>query len=197
MRLPIGVPYRVLLFLYNEVQAMLFHLATKGKELPYISQLLSIFGIVEARQMRLLFSHLTDYRYGKIMARLHQEGMIYYESGGRYLCSRGYTLDPTRMQGSIRAFWVLIKLKDKAKGIFAGDPPALLSFSTGNTDYDMVPVNTGDLEKIAICPRYLPKDVRRLLIVSSMDETDGFAFRPQNDYVVEVSEDGDVQMYKM
>ena len=56
---------------------MTFARAVKNKELAYISRLLSIFGVVEERQMRLLFQHLEAKDYGKIMTRLHREGMIY------------------------------------------------------------------------------------------------------------------------
>ena len=37
---------------------MTFARAVKNKELAYISRLISIFGVVEERQMRLLFQHL-------------------------------------------------------------------------------------------------------------------------------------------
>ena len=44
---------------------MTFARAVKNKELAYISRLLSIFGVVEERQMQLLFQHLEAKDYGK------------------------------------------------------------------------------------------------------------------------------------
>ena len=39
----------------------------RGKELTVMVKLLSVFGVVEVRQMRELFSHLDTKKYGKIM----------------------------------------------------------------------------------------------------------------------------------
>ncbi len=40
-------------------------------------RLLTIFGVVEQRQMRLLFDHMSNRSYGQILARLRQEGLAY------------------------------------------------------------------------------------------------------------------------
>ena len=64
---------------------MLFSRASKGREVAYITELLSIFGIVEVRQMRRLFSHLSNAQYGQIISRLEREGIIYHDPGGQYL----------------------------------------------------------------------------------------------------------------
>ena len=45
----------------------------RGKELTVMVKLLSVFGVVEVRQMRELFSHLDTKKYGKIMTLLHRE----------------------------------------------------------------------------------------------------------------------------
>ena len=176
---------------------MKFSTATKDKEVAYITHLLSIFGIVEVRQMRMLFSHLSDAKYGKIMARLHQEGLVFHDPRGKYLSTSRYALNKAKIQDSVRTFWAFIKMKDKAKNFCSGEPPALISFSTGKTDCDMIPVNAENIGEVVSNTADMPENVRRLLIVTDMDELDSMTFRPKNDYVMEVSEDGNVEMYKM
>ena len=44
---------------------MTFAHLTKDREFAVMTKLLTIFGIVEARQMRELFSHLSDGQYGR------------------------------------------------------------------------------------------------------------------------------------
>ena len=53
---------------------------SRGREIGVITTLLSIFGAVEARQMRALFSHLKDAQNAAIMSRMYREGLIWYGS---------------------------------------------------------------------------------------------------------------------
>lgn len=55
----------------------------RGKELTVMVKLISIFGVVEVRQMQELFSHLNPKTYGKIMNRLHMEGMVFTTPDGK------------------------------------------------------------------------------------------------------------------
>ena len=57
----------------------------RGKELTVMVKLLSVFGVVEVRQMRELFSHLDTKKYGKIMTLLHREGMVYTTPDAKHL----------------------------------------------------------------------------------------------------------------
>ena len=49
---------------------MSFASRIKGKEMACIVRILEIFGVVEQRQMRELFSRLSDEAYGKILSHL-------------------------------------------------------------------------------------------------------------------------------
>lgn len=66
---------------------MTFAHLTKDREFAVMTKLLTIFGIVEARQMRELFSHMSDGQYGRIMAQMQREGLAYRTPDGRFLTS--------------------------------------------------------------------------------------------------------------
>ena len=57
---------------------MKFAYAARDREVAFIIRLLTIFGVVEQRQMRLLFNHLSNRSYGQILARLRREGLAYF-----------------------------------------------------------------------------------------------------------------------
>ena len=59
---------------------MKFAYAARDREVAFIIRLLTIFGVVEQRQMRLLFDHMSNRSYGQILARLRQEGCLLYTS---------------------------------------------------------------------------------------------------------------------
>ena len=175
----------------------MFSSMTRGKEVAYITQLLSIFGIAEVRQMRQLFSHLPDAKYGKIMARLHQEGIIYHDPSGKYLSTSRYAIDKARVPDSIRTFWAFIKIKDKVKSFCSGGYPAMLTFTTDKVEYDMIPVNAENMEAVMTSASEIPENVRRLLIVPSMRTIETMNFRVKNDYVMVVEETGEIELYRM
>ena len=60
---------------------MKFAYAARDREVAFIIRLLTIFGVVEQRQMRLLFNHLSNRSYGQILARLRREGLAYSYRG--------------------------------------------------------------------------------------------------------------------
>ncbi len=57
---------------------MKFAYAARDREVAFMIRLLTIFGVVEQRQMRLLFDHMSNRSYGQILARLRQEGLAYF-----------------------------------------------------------------------------------------------------------------------
>lgn len=57
---------------------MKFSNTVRRREVAFMIRLLTIFGVVEQRQMRLLFDHMSNRSYGQILARLRQEGLAYF-----------------------------------------------------------------------------------------------------------------------
>ena len=49
---------------------MKFSNTVRRREVAFMIRLLTIFGVVEQRQMRLLFDHMSNRSYGQILARL-------------------------------------------------------------------------------------------------------------------------------
>lgn len=72
---------------------MKFAYAARDREVAFIIRLLTIFGVVEQRQMRLLFDHLSNRSYGQILARLRREGLAYFSPDGQFLATSRYSLD--------------------------------------------------------------------------------------------------------
>ena len=83
---------------------MSFAGTVRNRELVYITKLLSIFGVVENKQMRKLFSHLEDSEYGKILGRLHREGMAYRVPDSAYLASSQFTANRVDKSVSVMCF---------------------------------------------------------------------------------------------
>ena len=48
---------------------MKFSNTVRRREVAFMIRLLTIFGVVEQRQMRLLFDHMSNRSYGQILAR--------------------------------------------------------------------------------------------------------------------------------
>ena len=71
---------------------MKFAYAARDREVAFIIRLLTIFGVVEQRQMRLLFNHLSNRSYGQILARLRREGLAYFSPEGRLRRSPAHCL---------------------------------------------------------------------------------------------------------
>ena len=54
---------------------MKFANEVRGHEVAVIIRLLTIFGVVEQRQMRLLFNHMSNRAYGQALSLLRREGL--------------------------------------------------------------------------------------------------------------------------
>ena len=178
---------------------MSFARISKKKEVIYITRLLSIFGVVETQQMRELFSHLPNEKYGQLLIKLKREGYLRYSSNGQYLSSAEIPMDNSRIADSVRAFWVVIHVKDKINDFCSGEDPVLLSVASTEKrgDYDLILVKKENREEIIRHAERCPCDVRRILIVSDIKETAGLTYRTENDYVAIVDHSGTVTTYGM
>lgn len=176
---------------------MSFAKAVKGRELAVMTKLLSIFGIVEARQMRELFDHLSNKQYGQIMSRLTREGLIYHSPGAKYLTTSRFTVQKCHIGESVRAFWAFIKFRDNVLDFCGSSPPVLISFTSGQSDYDLIVPSTKALKLLKDPEFDVNERTVRLFVVSSVDELSGVDIRPKNDYAVEVGPDGVVGIYEL
>ena len=122
---------------------MKFAYAARDREVAFIIRLLTIFGVVEQRQMRLLFNHLSNRSYGQILARLRQEGLAYFSPDGQFLATSRYSLDHGKTQEAIMAFWAFIQMRDHVLDFCASEPPAILSFSSADNDYGVLTGSDG------------------------------------------------------
>ena len=118
---------------------MSFASRIKGKEMACIVRILEIFGVVEQRQMRELFSRLSDEAYGKILSHLNSDGLVYWAKDGVRLAASRLTLERTDFDASVMCFWAFVKMKDKIEDFCSGDPPALITVTTGANTVDLIP----------------------------------------------------------
>lgn len=169
----------------------------RGKELTVMVKLLSVFGVVEVRQMRELFSHLDAKKYGKIMTLLHREGMVYTTPDAKYLASNRMSAAKVDISSSVSCFWALISIKDSIQDFCAGEMPALLTVSATGFDYDLIPVSEKALSLINDTCFELPDGVRRLLVMRSINDAVKIERRMKNDFVIVVGEDGVTGSYEL
>ena len=151
---------------------MKFAYAARDREVAFIIRLLTIFGVVEQRQMRLLFNHLSNRSYGQILARLRREGLAYFSPDGQFLATSRYSLDHGKTLESVMVFWAFIKMRDNVLDFCASDPPAILSFSSAEATV-------------------------RLIVVDDLSTLDEAEPRLVNDYGILVGPNGVEQIYKM
>ena len=149
---------------------MTFAHPTKDREFAVMTKLLTIFGIVEARQMRELFSHLSDGQYGRIMAQMQREGLAYRTPDGRFLSTSRYSLQIAEKRDSVMCFWALIRVKN-----------FLLDFCAG----------------VSLLREEEPptKDLVRIFVAEAMNEVSDIPTRKENDYIIVVEKDGTAQLY--
>ncbi len=164
---------------------MSFARKSKGCEVATIMQLLSIMGAIEDRQLRNLFSHLSDQQYGQVLYHLQRKGAICRSKDGRYIAMSRMALDRTDTQASVMAMWAMIHMKDKILDFCAGNPPAIMSFSSNERDYDLIPVVL-NIAAINEGIDMLPSRTVRFLIVEDEHQLSGLEFRLKNDYGVVV-----------
>lgn len=173
---------------------MTFAQQTKDREFAVMTKLLSIFGVVEAKQMRELFSHLPEGQYGRIMAQMQREGLAYRTPDGRYLSTSRYSLHKAEKKDSIMCFWALIRVKNFLLDFCTGVSPAIMSFTSKSTDYDLIPA-TARTKEILKNEDLPPKELVRIFVAEAMSEVSDIPTRRENDYVIVVEKDGSAQLY--
>ena len=176
---------------------MKFANAARGQEVVFIIRLLTIFGVVEQRQMRLLFDHMSNRSYGQILDRLRREGLAYFSPDGQFLATNRYSLDHGKTLESVMAFWAFIKMRDNVLDFCASEPPAILSFSSAAKDYDLIPGSRQNIPAINAARTMIPAATVRLIVTNNLDLLDEVEPRAANDFGILVGPDGVEQIYKM
>lgn len=176
---------------------MKFSKASKDRELPVIIQLLTIFGVVEQRQLRILFDYMDDNDYGKILSTLNREKMAYFSPDGRYISTNRYSLDHGKRLDAVLAFWAFIQMRDRVLDFCSSDPPSILSFSSADKDYDLVPGSPQNIGAINQQAESIPEKTIRFIVVKDLDDAESLHPRSRNDYLVLVGVDGVKQMYQL
>lgn len=171
--------------------------AARDREVAFIIRLLTIFGVVEQRQMRLLFNHLSNRSYGQILARLRREGLAYFSPDGQFLATSRYSLDHGKTLESVMVFWAFIKMRDNVLDFCASDPPAILSFSSAAKDYDLIPGSKQNIPAINAARTVVAEATVRLIVVDDLSTLDEVEPRLVNDYGILVGPNGVEQIYKM
>ena len=173
---------------------MQFSKRNKGRELPVIIQILTIFGVVEQRQLRLLFGHLTDNDYGKIMSVLKREGLVFFSADGSYISTSRYSMAHKNLRDSVTTFWVFVHLRDRVSEFCASDPPTILTFSAAGKEYDLIPGSPEIIPAINLQTESIPEDTIRLIAATDMEAVRDVEAREKNDYLALVDEGG-VQLF--
>ena len=182
---------------YTKESKMKFAYAARDREVAFIIRLLTIFGVVEQRQMRLLFNQLSNRSYGQILARLRREGLAYFSPDGQFLATSRYSLDHGKTLESVMVFWAFIKMRDNVLDFCASDPPAILSFSSAAKDYDLIPGSKQNIPAINAARTVVAEATVRLIVVDDLSTLDEVEPRLVNDYGILVGPNGVEQIYKM
>ncbi len=169
----------------------------KGQELTVLIRLLTIFGVVEHRQLRMLLNYLNDSDYGKILSALKREGRVYISPDNRYVSLSKYAMNHSRKQDSICTFWAFIHLKNRVKDFCASEPPSILTFSSGIADFDLVPGSKQNIAAINAQADVISAATTRFIVVSSLDEKDALEPRPDKDYLVLIDQDHVSNIYAL
>jgi len=176
---------------------MKFSKASKNKEITVIIQLLTIFGTIEQRQLRILFDYMSENDYGKILTVLKREGIAYFSPDGRYISTNRYSLDHGKKLESVLTFWAFIHMRDRVLDFCSSEPPSILSFSSGDKDFDLVPGNPQNTDAINAQAETISAKTVRFIVVKDLDDAENLVPRPNNDYFVLVGAEGVKQMYKL
>ena len=169
----------------------------KDRELAYITRLLSVFGVVEERQMRTLFSYLNDKDYGRIMTRIHREGLAYRTADAKYLAASEFTFEKTDIESSVRCFWAFIQIKDKIHDFCASSPPAIITIASKAKDYDLIPLDAKTIEIVNGAMYDINEHVVRFLVTDDLMNITRLDRREKNDFVIHVKHNGDTEIYEL
>lgn len=174
---------------------MKFANTARGQEVAYIIRLLTIFGVVEQRQMRLLFNYMSNRAYGEVLSRIRLEGLAYFSKDGQFIATNRYSLDRGKTQESVMAFWAFIKMRDYVKEFCASEPPAILSFNSDAKEYDLIPGTSQNIPAINASRGNISEKTVRLIVTDAMENLESIETRELNDYAVLVGAGGVEQIY--
>jgi len=169
----------------------------KGRELAYITRILSVFGVVEERQMRTLFTFLSDKDYGRIMTRLQREGLVYRTSDAKYLAVSEFTYAKADVESSVRCFWAFIQVKDKMQDFCAACPPAIVTIASKAKDYDLIPLDAKTIELVNESLEDTDERGVRFLVTDDLMNIAKIERREKNDFVIHVKHDGETEIYEL
>ena len=82
---------------------MSFAEIAKGKEGTVITNLLSIFGVIEDQQLRELFDFMPPRNYLRIVNGLRHDGSISWSKGGHFIFSSKCVLDRIDVESRVEA----------------------------------------------------------------------------------------------
>ena len=176
---------------------MSFKSMVKNHELAYVTKIITIFGVVEERQMRRLFSFLSESEYGKIMTLLAREGQFYRTPDARYLAASRRQLDKLHISSSVDCFWAFLELKDRVHDFCAGEPPAIITMLAKTTDYDLIPISSENTKQVNDNAEELPERTVRFLVTRDLEFLTEIDRRIKNDYAILVDENGVVETYEL
>ena len=174
---------------------MKFANTARGQEVAYIIRLLTIFGVVEQRQMRLLFNYMSNRAYGEVLSRIRLEGLAYFSKDGQFIATNRYSLDRGKTRESVMAFWAFIRMRDYVKEFCASEAPAILSFNSDAKEYDLIPGSRQNIPSINAGRCSISDNTVRLIVTDTMDILEDIEPREMNDYAVLVGPDGVEQIY--
>lgn len=176
---------------------MSFATTAKKQEFTFIARLLTVFGIVEERQMRQLFKHLPAAKYGRIMTSLYRQGLAYYTPDGKYIATNEFQAARADRKSSVLCFWAFIHIRNQVQDFCAGMAPALVTVAASTTDYDLIPLTDDNIALINEMGEEIPEHTVRYLITDDLHRIVKVNRRIKNDYVLQIQEDGAIESYEM
>ena len=176
---------------------MSFAAQIRGRELAYITRLLSVFGAVEQQQMRKVLGYLSDAEYGRIITRLYREGQIFWARNGELLSASRMAMENTRIENSVACFWAFISYKNLIHDFCPADAPAVATLSIKGRTAELIPVSEDNMDTINESMEHIPKETLRFLVTTDLKRVIGVNRRYSNDYVLLVKPDGSVECYDL
>lgn len=169
---------------------MSFSSFSKKNELEALVKVLDCFGVAEERQVRSLFSHLPDDKYGALLSRACREGLALRSSDRLCLRSAHHKVERSERSCRIRAFSVFIRLSKYLTDFSAGTYPTVCSVSTDENVYDIICLEKDTVDAINEQFEQLGESDIRLISTLSAQLLAQLLIRKFTDYAVLVAPDG-------
>ena len=176
---------------------MSFTSKAKYNEQQYIMRLLEIFGVVEAEQMRILFSYLKEATYGMIITSMFRQGAVYFSHDAKYMASTPMALKREDIGSRINCFWAFICMKDKVNDFCVGEAPAIISLSSGTKDYDLIPLSEEIIDEVNNAVDELDLSAIRVFVTTDLKLVRNIYRRGKNDIVIDVTDQVNAKIYEL